>query len=312
MPASQPPEPSPPGSARAGLLALTAAGILWGSIGIAVRLLQNTGLSSATIAFWRYAVAGILLVALVGRRGLSAVVLQLRRPARMLLVAASSLAFQLLYFFAVGNIGAGLATLVTLGLAPVVLHVAEAVTGRTPPGLRTVGILVSALAGLVLVTTGALDPRTAPHPLLGIIQAAASGVAYACSTMWSRPLLVRLSPLSLTLVNTLAGALLLIPLVAVLGWQVPQGVYAWANVAWLGVVTTVVAYGLFYRGLRSVTGSTAVIVTLLEPVTAFVLAALLLGEALTVRNVVGGALVLLAVAALYLPSGPNRRRLRDR
>ncbi|MBL8928395.1 MAG: EamA family transporter, partial [Pseudonocardia sp.] len=58
-------------------------------------------------------------------------------------------------------------------------------------------------------------------------------------------------------------------------------------------------------GLKSTPGSIAMILTLLEPVTAVVLAAVLLGEPLTVANVLGGVFLLGAVLLLYLaPDGP--------
>jgi DME family drug/metabolite transporter len=47
------------------------------------------------------------------------------------------------------------------------------------------------------------------------------------------------------------------------------------------------------------------ILTLLEPVTAVGLAAALLGERLTAANVLGGALLVAAVAALYLRPPPR-------
>ena len=59
-----------------------------------------------------------------------------------------------------------------------------------------------------------------------------------------------------------------------------------------------IAYGLFYAGLRTVAGSAAVIATLLEPVTAAVVAAIWLDEQLGVAGIVGTALILLAVAGL--------------
>ncbi len=72
------------------------------------------------------------------------------------------------------------------------------------------------------------------------------------------------------------------------------------------MITTVVAYGLFYAGLRTTPGSVAMILTLLEPVTAVGLAAALLGERLTLANLLGGALLVAAVAALYLRPPPRR------
>ena len=58
------------------------------------------------------------------------------------------------------------------------------------------------------------------------------------------------------------------------------------------------AYGLFYAGLRTVPGSAAVIATLLEPVTAAVVARCGWTSRLGVAGIVGTALILLAVAGL--------------
>ena len=41
------------------LLALT--GVLWGSIGLVARLLQDRGQPAVTITFWRFACASVLL-----------------------------------------------------------------------------------------------------------------------------------------------------------------------------------------------------------------------------------------------------------
>jgi drug/metabolite transporter (DMT)-like permease len=68
----------------------------------------------------------------------------------------------------------------------------------------------------------------------------------------------------------------------------------------LGVVTTAVAYALFYAGLRTTAGSVAAVLTLLEPLTAAALAVALLHEPLPLPVLLGGALLLTAVAATYL------------
>jgi DME family drug/metabolite transporter len=59
-----------------------------------------------------------------------------------------------------------------------------------------------------------------------------------------------------------------------------------------------VAYALFFTAARELPSTHVVIITLLEPVAATVIAALAFDEALTVATVAGGALLLSAVAAL--------------
>ena len=69
---------------------------------------------------------------------------------------------------------------------------------------------------------------------------------------------------------------------------------------YLGVVTTAVAYGLFYDGLRTTRGSAAAVVTLLEALAATVLAVVVLGEPLPAQALAGATVLLGAVAALYV------------
>ncbi len=273
---------------------------MWGTIGIVVRLLQDGGMTSTSIAFWRWSCAGLVLLPILGRSGLRSLGPELRQPGRLFAVAVSSLVFQLLYFFAVRDIGAGVATLVTLGLAPVVLHLTEALSARALPPLWTLLVLALALGGLALVSTGHHQAQVAPSPALGLVEAVGSGLAYAASTVWSRPLSTRVGPLPITFTTSAFGGVLSLPIVAATGWHLPRTIPEASGVLWLGVVTTVIAYGLFYTGLQSTPGSTAMIVTLVEPVTAVALAAVLLAEPLTTGNVLGGSLLLASVIALYL------------
>ena len=67
---------------------------------------------------------------------------------------------------------------------------------------------------------------------------------------------------------------------------------------YLGVATMALSYGLLYAGLRTTSGSAATVATLVEPVSAALLAALLLGERLSWPALLGGALILAAVVAL--------------
>jgi drug/metabolite transporter, DME family len=291
---------------RSGPLALALTGILWGSIGVAVRLLQDASLSPLVIAFWRMVCACAVLAPLVGRRGMADLAAAARRPYRLLAVALGSLTFQLLYFVAVRDVGVAVATLVTLGLAPVASILYEAARNRRAPAPATLAVLACALTGLALVATaGGADVGTAPRPALGLAEAAAAALAYAGTTELSGPLSTRLGAFHITAATSAVAVVLLLPAVLLLGPGVPASPRVLGGLVWLGVVTTVVAYGLFYAGLRTTPGSVAMVLTLLEPATAVVLAALVLGEPVPWAGGLGAALLLLAVAVLSL-AAPGR------
>ncbi|UMG94747.1 DMT family transporter [Nocardioides sp. TF02-7] len=218
-------------------------------------------------------------------------------PGTACLVGAGTAAYQALYFGSVVEVGVTVATVVSLGLAPVLLTAAESLRAGRHPGVRRVLVLIAALLGLVLVSGAAGEGATGPRPWLGVLLAVASGATYAATTALGRPLSQRSDPLALTTVATSAGALALVPAAFVVGGPATTtDPVALSALAYLGVMTMALAYGLLYAGLRTTSSTAAVIASLLEPVTAAVAAALLLDERIGAAGVVGVVLVLGAVA----------------
>lgn len=217
--------------------------------------------------------------------------------------------YQALYFAAVAWAGVSVATVVSLGLAPIVTTAWEAARARTRPSPRVVATVTAALTGLLLITAAPTDGGHAPRPVLGLLAAVGSGLGYGVSALLSRDVAQHgRNPLSLTMVTSGIGAAALAPLAYANGVRFPVRADTVAFVLFLGVVTTAVAYALFYAGLRTVPGSVAAVLTLLEPLTAALLAVVLLGEPLPGLTVAGGLLLLGAVTGLYLRPRPSPTR----
>jgi drug/metabolite transporter (DMT)-like permease len=84
------------------------------------------------------------------------------------------------------------------------------------------------------------------------------------------------------------------------------GALSAAGFGWLAgiaVISTVVALGLFFAGLRLVGPTTASILSTAEPLTAVLLAFLVFGESLSSVQLAGGALVLAGVLVLSARRG---------
>ncbi|MEV6596142.1 EamA family transporter [Actinoplanes sp. NPDC051346] len=283
------------------------AGLLWGTTGIVVQVLHlSTGLDPLSIGFYRLAIAAVVLLVLAAPR-LRALATAFRSaPVPLILIGGGLGAYQALYFHAVAMSGVAVATVVSLGLAPVLIAGWEALRSRQIPSRVTGCGLATAIAGLTLIGGPHTSATTAaPQPLLGLLAALGSGVGYAATTIASRHISDRVRPMVLTTVSTAVGGVVLMPL-AVLGGGIGFDVQAAScgMLAYLGVVTTAVAYALFYAGLRTTAGSTAAVLTLLEPLTAALLAATVLEEPLTLPVLAGGALLLFAVVLAHSsPSG---------
>lgn len=293
---------APSSRAQAGLLQICLAGILWGTGGLAVRVLRDAEpLSVVTISAWRMLIGALfLLVAVATLRQAGALRdLVRRRPAAVVAVGSATAAYQALYFAGVVAVGVTVSTVVSLGLAPVIVTVVESMRRRRSPDAVHLVVLAAALVGLVLVSVSA-GSAGGPHPVLGVLASVGSGTAYALTTVVGHGLANTTEPLSLATASTAVGAVALAPLVLVtgVGGSALTDPVVTGSLVYLGVLTMGIAYLLFYAGLRTAPGSSAVIATLLEPLTAAVLAAAVLGERLGPVGVVGGVLILGAVAGL--------------
>lgn len=292
-------------AARTGLLQVCLAGVLWGTAGLAVQVVRDVApVPVLTLSAWRLGIAAVVLLAAVTwlRRGAALRRLLRRHPAQVVVVGLGTAAYQGLYFGSVVTAGVTVATVVSLGLAPVLLTVTSAVRSRTLPSPGRLAVLATALVGLLLVTGSAHAGQTGPHPGWGLLLAVGSGTAYALATALGEPLARAGDPLALTTLTTTVGAIGLLPLGLVAGLRAGHvgaaDPVAIGTLVYLGLATMALAYGLFYAGLRTTDAGAAVVATLLEPVTAALVAAAVLGERIGAAGVVGTGLILLAVAGL--------------
>jgi DME family drug/metabolite transporter len=287
----------------AGLLYLIMSGMLFGTGGLIGRLLsQATGLSPVAVAGYRLAVGGasiMVLLAVTGRR------LPRGRAAwaRVAVVGVLTAIYQSCYFASVALTSVSQATLVTIGAFPVLVSVIERATGRRQVDrwmLATNGMALAGLGLLVGLPSGGFG-AAAMLASVGLAFIAAGGFA-TVSVVMTRPV-PGLDELGTTGLGFTVGGLFLVPLAGVtvgLGFR-PSAVTIGLLIA-LGTAPTAVAYTLYFLGLRSVSASTAAMMTLLEPLTGAMLAAVLLGDRLGTVGIVGA--VLLAAAVILAAKAP--------
>jgi len=273
------------------------SGLLWGAGGLIGTLFgQAAGLSALSVAAYRLLAGGGLMVGcllLAGRRWPAGRAAWARIAVNGLLSAL----FQGCYFAAISLTSVSLATLITIGGAPVIVTIAEQVTGRRVLGRAdavTLGVALAGLGLLVGLPGGGLS-ESAVLAGAGLALLAAGG--FAAVTLFGRSLVAGLDSLTLNGFGFSLGGLMLVPLAGVLGGGLgfrPGLASAWLLAA-LGAGPTAAAYTLYFRGLRSASAGTAALLTLIEPLAAAVLAALVLGDRLSATGMAGAALLLAAV-----------------
>ncbi|ADB73256.1 DMT family transporter [Geodermatophilus obscurus] len=309
------PTPSTTSAASRGFPLVVLAALCWGTAGVSGRIVsERTDLGPLDIAWHRMAVGAVVLLAgYLLTRHREPVTVPLTRPVavRLGLVSAGLAVYQLAYFAAVATAGVSVATLVALGLAPLLIALGGAALGSGRPDRATFAALVVALVGLVLLVGLTAGASAGTAVLLGALLACGSALGYAVVTLAGGDVP---AGLPVTLVGFAGGALLLTPVALTAGLSLTTEPVALATLLYLGAVPSAAAYALFFRGLQTVPGAVAGIVTLLEPVTATVLATVFLGERLPLGALAGGLLVLAAVAGLYLrrPAAAEREAATER
>ena len=285
-----------------GLACLVAAGLLWGTGGLTGSLLgRSSGLPALSVAAYRLTAGGTLIIVflvLTGRGWPSG------RAAwtRVTVIAGLAAAFQSCYFTAVSLTSVSLATLITIGSAPVLVLAAERIRGSRRTGRLTgwaTGLALTGLALLAGLPSGGF-PESAVLASAGMAVLAAAG--FATLTLVSARPVAGLDDLAATGFGFALGGLALLPVAAAFGGIgfTPAPV-SLGLLAALGTGPTAVAYTLYFRGLRTAPAGIAALLSLLEPLTGTALAALILGDRLGPTGIAGAvilamALILAAVA----------------
>lgn len=293
--------------AREGLLAVSAGAILWGTNGVLVRFItDHRHLGAVSIGFYRLLFSSAILLLIAGASSLRVWrAVTIGQRGLLLLSGVLLGTYQGLYFAAIGSVGVSISTLVSLGVAPLAITAVQSARSRRWPAPRSAVVLLLALLGLALISlsSGSTD---APHPVLGILESVGSGLGYAGSTLVSARLHPVAGPLTLTTVASVVGAITLLPLAVVSGLGFAVDLATVGGLAYMGVIATALAYGLFFHGLRSTPSEVASVLTLLEPLTAALLAVALVHEHLPLAGIVGAGLMLVAIAVLYAAPASSR------
>ncbi|MEV3970896.1 EamA family transporter [Streptomyces sp. NPDC050698] len=295
-----------------GLLYLIVAGAAWGTAGAAASLVYRASdLGPVALSFWRCAAGLVLLLGVrLLRPGAPAPAREpLRRRALRTGITGLGLAvFQTAYFAAVSATGLAVATVVTLGAGPVLIALGARLTLAERLGRGGALAVGGALTGLVVLVLGGGATSVRPSGvLLALLSAAGYSVMTLLTRRWGRDGEADAS-------RTTAGAFA-VTSVCLLPFALAEGLLPHTGepvrllllLAYVAAVPTALAYGLYFAGAAVVRSATVSVIMLLEPVSAAVLAVVLLGEHLTAATLTGTLVMLGSVAGLAVGEARGAR-----
>jgi drug/metabolite transporter (DMT)-like permease len=279
---------------RGGYAAAGLCVLIWGAnYSIAKRALQE--IDPLAIAFTRAAAGvaffGLLLLARRGWRGLPPGFLR-AAPLGLLGIFAN----QLLFMTGLKRTSAAHSAIL-IGMLPVFVLLISALLHQERISLpRTAGILI-AFAGVSLI---ALEHGVALETpsLAGDFLTLSGVLAFAGYTVLGRPVLRDLGPIDATGLAFLSGGSLILlvtfPAAARQAWR-PVSPAALLCLACVVVLSTIVAYLLYYSAVARIDPSKVAAFMYLQPIVAALIAFIVAGEPWTTTFLFGGGLVLSGV-----------------
>ncbi len=268
------------------------AAMLWGTTGTAQTFLIGEA-HPLTIGAVRLAIGGFGLLVFVW---ISGKLKGVRIPWLWVGLSALCMAlFQPFFFSAVQLTGVAIGTVVAIGSAPAFSGILEVFVMKRKPERVWMFSSFLSVAGCILLFANRDSYIVDP---LGVMLGLLAGLAFAGYAMFSKNVLglMEVAP-AVAVIFSLSG-LGLLPFLFFLdtGYLAePQNLMI---VAYLGLAATSLAYLLFSSGLKTIPSSSAVTLSLAEPLTASVLGVAVVGEALSGQSWVGVALLIGGIALL--------------
>ncbi len=166
---------------------------------------------------------------------------------------------------------------------------------------RLAGVAIGVAGVAVLVGPSApAGPFGSGGYLLGCAAVLAAAASYAAAGLWGRRLR-HLPPVAAAAGQVGCSTVLVLPLALALErpWRLAvPAPEVWGALAGIGLLSTSLAYVLFFAIVRRAGGGNVMLVTLMIPPSAVLLGALFLGEAVGAAQLLGMALVAAALLAI--------------
>ncbi len=280
-----------------GTVCVLVSATAFGSMAIFAKLAYAAGLTTSSLLFLRFTLAGLCLlpIVLIGRLPWP------RGSALLALLVMGGVCYtgnSQTFFMALNYAPAGTVALLLYLYPVLVMLLSAALFGETLTARKW---LAAGLTFSGLVVTLGLELSGQP---LGIALGVASALIYSCYILLGGRFTTGSHPISAACVVFLAASVSngLIVLAQGDGLVWPHNAAGWLALLAIALICTVLAIVGFLIGIKRIGATQASMISTFEPVVTVLLAAAWLGEAVTLSQLLGGVLILAGVWLLSRPA----------
>jgi len=285
---------------RWGYLYVVLAALMWALSGSSAKFLFNSGITPFQLVQLRLTISTVLLFLYLLIRFPS--LLKISRSDIFYFVLFGTVGMagvQFTYLFAISKIKVAAAILLQY-LAPSFIALHSVVFMREKLSSVTLTALIGATFGCYLVV-GAYNLEILSMNIVGIISGLLSAVTFAWYAIHGEYGMRRYNPWTVLFYALFFGAIVW----NILHPPLEAFMHAYSRVQWIwilyiGVMGTLIPFGLFLEGINLIRSTRASITATLEPITAGIISYIFLNEILEIPQITGGVIVIASIILLQL------------
>ena len=253
---------------------------------------RNVGVSSAELSLYRALLAATLIGLFLLLTGRKLPVKELKKELLLLMCSGGCMAVNwILLFEAYKYTTVAIATL-SYYFAPVLVTVASAFLFREKLTKKNILSFVMSTLGIVIIT-GITDLGGGSNNGIGIAFGLGAAVLYAGCILINK-FIKGVGGIERTFLQFLAAIVVMVPYVALTG-SITVGsldTTGWICLAVIGLIHTGITYCMYFTAVEHIPGQAVAILSYIDPLVAVIVGVVILGEPLTLSQIIGGCLIL--------------------
>lgn len=268
---------------------LSVSMAIFGTLAIFTR---NISVSSGELALYRAIMAAILLTCYLAVKKQRIDFKAIKKEIPLLLFSGMAMGINwILLFEAYKYTTVSVATL-SYYFAPVIVTVVCPFLFKERLTKKQIICFVMSTIGLILII-GVENLGDGGKDLLGIMFGLGAAVFYATVILLNK-FIKNVAGLHRTVLQFYSAIVILVPYVMVSGGSTLGGLdgKGWICLLIVGLVHTGITYCMYFSALKDLSGQEASILSYIDPLVAVLVSVILLGESMTVLQVIGGGLIL--------------------
>lgn len=267
---------------------LIASMSIFGTLGIFVR---NIPVSSGELALYRAVLAVLLLSVFLLITKQKIPFANMKKELPLLLASGVAIGINwILLFEAYKYTTVSVATL-SYYFAPVIVTLVCPILFKEKLTKKQFICFFMSTVGLVLIT--GLGEIGGGKDFIGILFGLGAAAFYATVILLNK-FIRNVEGIHRTLLQFIAAVVTLVPYVLLTGGVTLGGLngFGWANLLIVGLIHTGVTYCMYFSSLKELPGQKAAILSYIDPLVAVLISVTILGESMTLWQVIGGMLIL--------------------